>query len=88
MIDNELEMRLQENEGVLFGLMQAVALLVAHAKVDATFRATAADCLDKFEVVNINSSLPDFALEQARAVMQQLLQQPAPKSPEQAQSAE
>ena len=69
----QLEFRLQENEGVINGLMQAVAFLASLSKSNPAYREAADKFVSDIAIVNINSTLPDFALEQSTAVLRTLL---------------
>lgn len=64
--DNKpLEARLSEIEGVLFGLTQAVALLIQSHQNQVALRAAAGEAAELFEATALNSGFDDFALQQA-----------------------
>lgn len=61
------EARMQEIEGVLFGLHQAVVMLIANHPNQDRLRSEAQAKAEGMAVAGLNSGLDDFAIAQADA---------------------
>lgn len=72
----QLEARLSEIEGVLFGMTQAVALLIQSHPNQEVLLAAAAEAAEAFEGEALNTGFDDFALRQAGETFRRLFSLP------------
>lgn len=72
------EARMQELEGVLFGMGQAVALLIANHPSPDRLRMEAREKAEGMLAVALNSGLDDFAVSQANSTFRTLFGLPQP----------
>lgn len=78
MTNEKLEFRLQENEGVIHGLTQAVVFLARSVKDDPRQRAAAESFIASTETSNITAGLSDYSLQQSQKLLRLLLLQEQP----------
>lgn len=80
-MDRKLEARLEEIEGVLFGLMQGLSLIVKLHPDQALVTSAGRHAIEDFEPVLLNSPLSDYSIQQARDVLRLLFAPPPPSGP-------
>lgn len=73
MTNDELEYRLQENEGVIHGLIHAVDFLMQSAINNPQHRSAAEAFIALTETSNITAGLSDYSLQQSQQLLRLLL---------------